>query len=268
MAVGDVNGDGIADIAVGLNQGGPLVRVYRGGDFAKLTGFRAGSGIDFIGGTNVAIGEMTGDGKADVVVSATYAGRSVVRGYSGASLAPGVVPQRAFTGSSLGGPYVSGLFLAVGDVNNDSRADLIIGTAATRNPNVKVFSGDALVDDNIRSKIASFSPAGRAQDGNPGRRAGHQRRRGTRHHHFVWRTGHGVPGRESAGDGSAAAIVRVRPEPRCQRRCLGWIRVTRWPAALRVDRFDSAGAARNAPAAISQLRSLALGDCRGIIPKP
>jgi hypothetical protein len=160
VAAGDVTGDGIADIVVGLNQGGSIVRVYRGGDFAKVTGFRAGSGVDFIGGTSVAVGEMTGDDRADVVVSATYVGRSVVRGYSGATLASGVVPQQAFTRFTLGGPYVSGLFLSVGDVNNDNRADLIIGNAATRRPNVKVFSGDALVDDNIRSKIASFSPGG------------------------------------------------------------------------------------------------------------
>jgi hypothetical protein len=164
VAVGDVNGDGTNDIAVGLNQGGSLVRIYsdsnHDGIFTKVTGFRAGSGVGFLGGTNVAIGEMTGDGKADVVVSATYAGRSIVRGYSGASLAPGLVPQRAFAGMVLGGRYVNGLWLAVGEVNGDSRADLIIGSAAGTKPNVKVFSGSSLVDDNVRDKIADFKPEG------------------------------------------------------------------------------------------------------------
>ena len=44
VAVGDVTGDGVADIAVGTNEGGPRVRVYRGGDFVKLVDFRPISG--------------------------------------------------------------------------------------------------------------------------------------------------------------------------------------------------------------------------------
>jgi hypothetical protein len=64
-----------------------------------------------------------------------------------------------FTKLTLGGPYVNGLFLSVGDVNGDNHADLVIGTPATRRPNVKVFSGEALVEDNTRARIASFTPA-------------------------------------------------------------------------------------------------------------
>jgi Big-like domain-containing protein/VCBS repeat protein len=160
VAVGDVNGDGTADIAVGLNVGGPVARIYRGGDFTKLIGVRAGPPTGFIGATSVGLGDMTGDGKADLVVSAVYDGGSRVRGYSGASLAPGLVPQSLFTRLTLGGPYVNGLFLAVGDVSGDGRADLVIGSVAGQKPNVKVFSGEALVENNTRTKIASFKPDG------------------------------------------------------------------------------------------------------------
>ena len=35
VAVGDVTGDGVADIAIGTNEGTARVRVYRGGDYAS-----------------------------------------------------------------------------------------------------------------------------------------------------------------------------------------------------------------------------------------
>ena len=80
-------------------------------------------------------------------------------GYDGTSLAPGLTPAAAFTKFTLGGGYVSGLFLALGDVNADGRADLVIGSAATRTPNVTVFSGQELVVNDLRTKIATFTPA-------------------------------------------------------------------------------------------------------------
>jgi hypothetical protein len=148
-----------------LNSGGPRARLFKGGDFTKLTGFLAGPTAGFVGNTTVALGDMTGDGKADLVVSSLYSTGSRVAGFNGESLVPGAIRQRLFTRLMLGGPYVSGLFLAVGDVNGDTRADLVIGSPGTRNPNVKVFSGKALVDDNTRTKIAAFVPDGSTKGG-------------------------------------------------------------------------------------------------------
>src|SRR5262249_34824233 len=36
LALGDITGDGIDDIAVGSDEAGPKVRIYRGGDFALI----------------------------------------------------------------------------------------------------------------------------------------------------------------------------------------------------------------------------------------
>ena len=159
MAVGDVTGDGVADIALGTNQGAPRARVFRGGDFVQLAGFAAGTAANFLGRTAVALGDMNGDGKADLVVSARYTTGSRVAGFNATSLAPGVTPVKMFNAFTLGGGYVSGLFLALGDVNADGYADLVIGSAATRNPNVTVFSGLPLLESNRRTKIATFAPA-------------------------------------------------------------------------------------------------------------
>lgn len=166
IAVGDVTGDGVADIAVGTNQGGARVRVFNGGDFAKLTVFSVGPAAGFKGGTTVALGDVTGDGQADLIVTSRRVGRSRVDGFDGTSLAPGVAPAAAFTKFTLAGEYVSGFFLAVGDVNADGHADLVLGSAATRSPHVVVYSGQSLVEDGVRSTIADFVPAeARAKSG-------------------------------------------------------------------------------------------------------
>jgi hypothetical protein len=65
----------------------------------------------------------------------------------------------AFTQFVLGGGYARGLFLAVGDVNDDDHADLILGSAAGAS-NVTAFSGEALADGNTRTAVANFVPAG------------------------------------------------------------------------------------------------------------
>jgi hypothetical protein len=67
-AVGDVNGDGIPDIAVGAG-GGPRVTVYDGRTGATLANFFAYD-VTFSGGVFVAIGDVNGDGKADVITGA------------------------------------------------------------------------------------------------------------------------------------------------------------------------------------------------------
>ena len=49
VAVGDVTGDGVDDIAIGTNQGGARARVYRGGDFVKLADLHVGGTVGFHG---------------------------------------------------------------------------------------------------------------------------------------------------------------------------------------------------------------------------
>ena len=113
VAVGDVDGDGIADIAVGTNQNGARARVFHGGDFALLKGLHTGTTFNFVGRTSVALADMTGDGKADLVVTSLYTTGSRVVGFDGTTLAPGVTPVKDST-PSRSAADVSGLFLALG----------------------------------------------------------------------------------------------------------------------------------------------------------
>src|SRR5262249_25846512 len=72
VAVGDYNKDGTPDIVTGAGPGGgPHVKVYDGaallaGTVTELRSFFA-YGTEFLGGVNVAIGDVNGDHTADIV---------------------------------------------------------------------------------------------------------------------------------------------------------------------------------------------------------
>jgi hypothetical protein len=157
VAVGDVTGDGTADIALGTNQGGPLAQVFRGGTFQRIAVAR-NTTSGFKGNTQVAIADVNGDTRADLVVTALYGAGARVFGYNGTSLAPGSTPVRLFPIVSLGGAYTRPAFTAVGDVNGDGYADLVFGSAPTAAANVTVFSGKALTQTGALVKLAAFAP--------------------------------------------------------------------------------------------------------------
>jgi hypothetical protein len=160
VAVGDVTGDGTADVALGLDHNGPRAVVYRGGDFAKLADFRAATKNNFKGRTAVALGDVNDDGRDDLVVAGWYSNGSRVFGFRGDTLAAGVTPVAAFTGFSIGAPLNNGMHLAVGDVNGDGFADLVCGAYSATAARVQVFSGQSLAQNNTLAKIADFTPVG------------------------------------------------------------------------------------------------------------
>lgn len=160
VATGDVTGDGVADIALGTDEGGPRAQVIRGGDFAKLADFKAGPRTNYWGRTQVALGDVNGDHIADLMVAGLYPNGSHVSGYNGQSLRPGTAPTRVFNEFTLDGTFANSLFLAAGDINGDGRADVIVGSGAYGTPKVVAFSGKQLAESNTRVKLADFVPEG------------------------------------------------------------------------------------------------------------
>ncbi len=123
VATGDVNGDGAPDIITGAGpSGGPHVRAFQGMNGAQLASFFAFDPT-YTGGVLVASGNVngvTGVGAAEIVVGEGQGGYRA----------------RVFTpaGGLLAEVYTfptGEIRVAVGDVNTDGRADLILGRSAT-----------------------------------------------------------------------------------------------------------------------------------------
>jgi len=135
VAGGDMNGDGAAEVVVGADAGGgPQVMVFDGKTGGALNSFHA-MPPSFTGGVRVAVGDLDGDGRAEVIAAA------------GAGAAPQVTVHNGLTGQVLRSFYAftptfaGGVYVAAGDVNGDGRADIITGAGAGGGPQVTVYDG-------------------------------------------------------------------------------------------------------------------------------
>ncbi len=141
VAVGDVDGDGMADIVTGAGPGGgPHVRVFSGAALpalVELAGFFAYNPA-FTGGVFVAAGDVNGDGQADIITGADAGGGPHVRVFDGAAL-PALVELAGFF--AYVPAFTGGVRVAACDVNGDGKADILTGAGPGGGPHVRVFSG-------------------------------------------------------------------------------------------------------------------------------
>ena len=135
VAVGDVNGDGHADIITGAGPGGgPHVQVFDGVTGAVIRSFYAYA-PDYVGGVVVAAGDVNGDGIADIITGTGKGYAAHVRVFDGSTL--GILQSfYAYVPSFLGGVTVS-----TGDINGDGIADIITAAGPGGGPHVQAFDG-------------------------------------------------------------------------------------------------------------------------------
>lgn len=167
VAAGDLDGDGRADLVITPDEGGgPRARVFSGNGFRQLADFFGIEDTNFRGGVRPAIGDITGDGKADLVIAAGFGGGPRVAVFSGAKVA--AEGTLATQGAALWNSWKpfgdfllfdaslrNGAYVAAGDVNGDGFADLIGGGGPGGGPHVKVFSGRHLMA-NTQTLVANY----------------------------------------------------------------------------------------------------------------
>jgi hypothetical protein len=146
VATGDFTGDGVPDVVVTPDQGGgPRVVILSGTDFSLVASFFGITDPDFRGGARAGTGDLNGDGRTDLIVSAGFGGGPRVAVFDGTTVTSGT-PVKLFNDFFVFDPVLrNGAFVAAGDFDGDGRADLVAGAGPGGGPRVLVLSGADLL---------------------------------------------------------------------------------------------------------------------------
>lgn len=167
VAAADFNGDGRAEIVTGPDAGGgPHVRVLRFdpnvadinrnvGDYPGPLGNFFPFSPSFTGGVRVATGDVTGDGRADLITAAGFGGGPHIRVFDGVSGDQIAGPLGSFFAYET--TFTGGVFVAAGDYNGDGRSDVMTGPGVGGAARVRIFSG---IDGAVLADFNAFPPPG------------------------------------------------------------------------------------------------------------
>ena len=163
VATGDINGDGVEDIVVGSGRGmASTVKVFDGKSLKEMASFN-GLASTFTGGLSVAVGDVNGDGRADIVVGAGVGSMSQVKVYSGAALFTAsskqavAKPVAVQNFIAFDATYRGGISVSVADLNNDGKGDIVVSQGQSAG-GVKVFDGKT------NATLMNLKPFGTAFD--------------------------------------------------------------------------------------------------------
>ena len=152
--VADFNGDGKADFAFGTGAGtNAQVRVISGATGTDLLGpSQVLNG--FSGGVFLAAGDVDRDGAAELAVSADAGGGTRVSLFK-VSASTGLTAKADFLAYGDAN-FRGGSRVALGDVNRDGAADLIVGAGIGGAPRVAVYDGNSVMTGTPRSVVPDF----------------------------------------------------------------------------------------------------------------
>ena len=152
VALGDVTGDGYPDIIVASGDSGTAgtVHVYNGVTRALIASYTPlGS---FGGGLDVAVGDVAGSGRDDIVVGVLHGGYPLVTVLNGAT-GKAIDQFLAYSTSFKGGVRVG-----VGEISGAGDADVVVGPGVGQHGlPVEVYSGQSILTGTPQL-LASFTP--------------------------------------------------------------------------------------------------------------
>ena len=126
VAVGDFNGDGKQDLALGITDAVSILLGDGAGNFPTATDFNVGTGP-----VSAAVGDFNRDGRQDLVVTNSFSNTVSILSGDGAGHFSGPSDFAAGTNPSSA---------AVGDFNGDGKQDLAVPNAGSSN--VSILLGD------------------------------------------------------------------------------------------------------------------------------
>jgi hypothetical protein len=156
-AVGDFDGDGIADVVYATGPGGgDLLRLISGAtgrDLLLTQTFSAYPGEPFGPiGMFVAAGDFDGDGRAEIVVSPDQGGGARVQVFQ---FQAGQLIQRANFFGIDDPAFRGGARISLGDIDGDGTTDLVVAAGFGGGPRIAIYSGRGLFSSSVPPKLVA-----------------------------------------------------------------------------------------------------------------
>ncbi|PIS41601.1 MAG: hypothetical protein COT25_02210, partial [Candidatus Kerfeldbacteria bacterium CG08_land_8_20_14_0_20_42_7] len=141
VAIGDLNGYGNEIITVPRRGAGPQVLRFKVDGRQLSPGFFAYS-ERFHGGVNLAIGDVNGDGREDIITGAASGGGAHVRAFdlNGNPLI-NITPEKTFPNEAFTGGVVVGAV----DYDDDGKDEIVVAPESQRVADVKIFKGRSVI---------------------------------------------------------------------------------------------------------------------------
>jgi hypothetical protein len=150
VALGAVNRDNVTDFAVAEGTGNAaVVKVLDGKTGTRIASYFPFPG-PFRGGVSVALRDVTGDKRADVIVGSGSGMTTEVKVYNGATR------KLVATFSPFAPSFHGGVTVAAVDVNADRKADIVVGSGSGMTATVEVFDA---VTHLLLDSFSPFTPA-------------------------------------------------------------------------------------------------------------
>lgn len=148
VASGDIDGDGADEIITGAGKGGgPHVRIFnsQGAVVSQFFAYNPG----FRGGVNIAACDIDNDGIDEIIAGAGPGGGPHIRIFS----ADGKVKGQFFAYAEN---FRGGVSIACGDIDGDSKNEIIAGAGEGGGPHVRIFNPDSRVIGQFFALPSSF----------------------------------------------------------------------------------------------------------------